>query len=157
MNKLISDLVSVYFSTLNSDTEGEYEIIDIQQNEDSAWKRKIKKTILNLDDQSDRIDIGLNSAPGITEEKINGWVKKTTPTKPFYVRVSFGNVVGSTKDGKSIRGADIYVVNPHKVIGFWWWKKVKMIRLNEPDWTLFRMESKPLNTNDLESLLLLFQ
>ena len=118
---------------------------------------QIYDTLLKIDDFSDRINIGLNSYPGINEKLINEWVKKNSPKKAFFLKVQYGNEVASTSSGKIIYGADIYIVNPSKKTGFLLWEKVKFHILKEPDWTLFRLESKPLNAEDLEKLRLLLR
>ena len=116
----------------------------------------LRNRLVALEDFSNQINIGFNSFPGKNEDLIQKWIEANHPQKPFTVTIQYGTVIGTSKDAQPIHAALIYVVNPTKSTGFLWWKKVQMHTLNEPDWTLFIKDAKPLSVADslkLNSLL----
>lgn len=122
-----------------------------------ASEANMREKILALDDHSSLLGVGLNSFPGQNENLINEWVKANSPQRPFYVKIEYGTVVGTTKNGTPIKAASIYVVQPRKSSGYLWWKRVKLHVLKEPDWTLFKEETKPLSDSDSRALSSLLQ
>ena len=101
-------------------------------------------------DYTNKLQIGLNSAPGVDEDIINAWVRKHKPTQSFFVRIEYGIIVGKLKDGTPIKAATIYVVDPKKSSGFLWWKKFSMVIMKEPAWTLSRVENKHISNGSFE-------
>ena len=113
----------------------------------------LRSKLLSLEDFSSRISIGLNSFEGKDEELLQKWIKENNPQKPFFIKVRYGNSdVGIASDGSPIKSATIYVVNPQKITGGFWWKKAKIYYLKEPDWTFFLRDNKALKDIDTKGL-----
>lgn len=104
--------------------------------------------IQSIPDYSEQINVGLNSFPGANERKIFDWIRDHQPQNPFFVKIEYGTNSGKTPDGKEIKSATIYVVNPLKSSGLLWWKKYRFFILYEPDWTLFKLRIKNFENKD---------
>lgn len=117
----------------------------------------LRNKLLQLENLSKKVQLGLNSFPGEDESFLQKWVEIHKIKKPFFVKLEFGLPADARAQDGVIRPARIFVVNPVKTDGMLWWKKIQIHSLKEPDWTLFLQESKPLNNVDFEKLSLLLQ
>jgi hypothetical protein len=73
----------------------------------------LHRRVSSLEDKTSEAKLIINSFPGVDEKEINSFALKNNFKKPFFI-----TQVGST-----------YIVNPSKVTGYLWWKKVKMTRV----------------------------
>tara|TARA_Y100000817_G_scaffold299651_1_gene277946 strand:- start:171 stop:527 length:357 start_codon:yes stop_codon:yes gene_type:complete len=79
------------------------------------------------------------------------YVKDYKPSEPFVVILKEKNVVGKTAFGNNIQGGEVYLVNPNKTTGLFF-KDAQHIILEEPAWTLFIQDNRPLPESDVKKI-----
>jgi hypothetical protein len=111
-----------------------------------ATQQALDTVLAGLPDHTSRVHEVQVRAGASDVDLVVAMVESSSGVETFVFKRAYRHLVGATRSGARISGGRVFVVDPRQHTGHLWWKKPLFVTIEEPHWTLFKVDGVSLPT-----------